>query len=143
MRCLAVSDYPVVLTIRQAPDVRLSANARRRGKYWEQHKATDSDKTAAGYEIAAQWPSAPLDGDLSLLVRVIWPKGKRGTLPDTDGLGSYTKGFLDSLNGVVVHDDKQFRRVAFEQQRADAVTARYYPQGCVQFVIETWQEADA
>jgi Holliday junction resolvase RusA-like endonuclease len=132
--------YPVVLTIRQAPDVRLSANARRRGNYWEQRAVTSVEKAGAIYELNDQWPSDPLDGDLSLLVRIIWPRGKGGRLPDVDQLGSYVKPHIDALEGLVVHNDDQFRRVAFEQQRADDITARYYPAGCVQFVIETWRE---
>jgi Holliday junction resolvase RusA-like endonuclease len=140
---VAVSEttYPYILTIRQAPDARLSANKRsKRGGYYGREDATKTQRKDAGYEFQDQWIADPLSGELSLLVRVIWPRGKRGKLPDVDGLGSYVKPLLDAMQGIVVVNDDQFRRVAFEQQRADAVTARYYPQGCVQFVIETWRE---
>lgn len=125
------------IIIPYAPPAALSVNNRRRGNVWAQRAATEQVLWHALPAVREQWPGDMLTGPLSLTVTVLWPCGRKGKLPDTDTLGSFTKPYVDALEHVAIDNDSQIERVTFTQQRLDrSTTETRYPDGAVVLDLE-------
>lgn len=125
------------LIIPSAPVAALSANNRRRGNVWEQRKATAEALEFAQWTIREQYDGPVLPGPFALSLRILWPSGRKGRLPDVDQLGSFCKPVIDALQGIVLADDRQVQRVTFSQERLDkAATQTHYPNGAIVMDLE-------
>jgi len=123
----------VTITIPMAPSHLLSPNQRsKRGGHWEREEATRELRQAAWFAgcdyvnecnrklRGVSVLCVPMFFTVTIHEHVIWPKSKRGELPDPDSLATYCKAALDGIvdAGIIAGDShKHIASVTTSQEK--------------------------
>jgi len=121
------------------PDGVLSPNRSAKYGFHAKRRARAELQRAAWNPYLEAREENPLEGDLRVTARILWPPGARKK--DLDNLGAMLKGCWDGFTDAAFWvDDRQMVALTVTQDRLDKAGRVSYPSGCV--VVDVEQVSD-
>lgn len=121
------------------PDAVLSPNRVAKYGFHAKRRARAELQRAAWAAALEAREENPIEGDLRVTARILWPPGARRK--DLDNLGAMLKGCWDGFTDAAFWvDDRQMVSLTVTQDRLDKAGLVSYPGGCV--VVDVEQVSD-